>query len=103
MVLAVSLIEVMPDREKAAYRTLKDVNGVKNIYNIFGDHDILLILEAECLNSIREILNYIKEMEFVIKVKTIVQAPPNENQEDDCIMRNSMISYVGPEPCQTAH
>lgn len=103
MVLAVSLIEVMPDREKAAYRTLKDINGVKNIYHIFGDHDLLLIHEAECLYSLRELLNDIEEMEFVSTVKTMVQAPTNGTQEDDCIMRNSMISYVGPKLCQSAH
>lgn len=103
MVLAVLLIQVMPDREKAAYRTLKDVNGVKSIYHIFGDHDLLLILEAECLNLLREVLNYIKEMEFVSMVKTMVEAPPNVDQEDGCIMRNSMISYTGPKPCQSAY
>lgn len=103
MVLAVSLIQVMPDREKAAYRTLKDVNGVKSIYHLFGDHDLLLILETECLNSLRDVLNYIKEMEFVRTVKTMVEAPPNGTREDDGIMRNSMISYIGPEPCQSAH
>ena len=47
MVLAMSLIKAVPDREKTVYHALKELDGVRNIYHLFGDHDILLILEAE--------------------------------------------------------
>ena len=75
MVLAVSLIQITPDQEKAAYRAIKNVYGAKNIYHLLGDHDLLLIHEAECLSSLKKTLNDIKELKFVIVMRTMVQTP----------------------------
>jgi len=46
MVLAISLIKAVPDQEKVVYRALKEVEGIKNLYHIFGNHDFFLILRS---------------------------------------------------------
>ncbi|HOE46085.1 MULTISPECIES: Lrp/AsnC ligand binding domain-containing protein [Methanothrix] len=73
MVLAVSLIEVTPDREKDAYHTIKEINGIKNIYHIFGEHDLLIIHEADGLSSLKQMLNDIRELKFVNAMRTIAE------------------------------
>lgn len=72
MVLAISLIKSLPDQEKATYHALKEVPGIKNIYHTFGEHDFLLILEAENANDIERIQNRIAEIGAVGDVKRIL-------------------------------
>jgi DNA-binding Lrp family transcriptional regulator len=79
MVLAISLIKAVPGQEKTVYRALKELDGVKNLYQIFGDHDLLLILEAESRNKIRKILNDVEGISFVNAVKTMLVAPADRH------------------------
>jgi DNA-binding Lrp family transcriptional regulator len=89
-----SLIKAVPDREKLVYHALKDVDGVKNIYHIFGDHDLLLILEAESRNELTELLNYVEGISFVNAVKTMLLAPTDGNPVKNCSIR-SVASAAG--------
>jgi len=41
MLLAMSFIKAVPDKEKMVYHSLKELDGVRKIYHIFGDHDLL--------------------------------------------------------------
>ena len=75
MVLAMSLIKAFPDREKTVYHTLRELEGVRNIYHIFGDHDLLLILEAENRDDLKKMLDHVGETRFVNAVKTMLLAP----------------------------
>ena len=59
MVLAISLIKVVSDQEKVVYNALKNMEGIKNLYHTFGDHDLFLVLEARDVDSITRILNHI--------------------------------------------
>ncbi len=74
MVLAMSLIKAVPDREKMVYHALKELDGIRNIYHLFGDHDLLLIVEAESRNDLKKILDHIEETRFVNAVKTMLIA-----------------------------
>ena len=75
MVMAISLVQVTPDHEKALYRTIKDIYGTKNIYHLFGDHDLLIIHEEECESSLKKLVNNIKELKFVNAMRTMVETP----------------------------
>jgi DNA-binding Lrp family transcriptional regulator len=75
MVLAISLIKAVPDREKIVYHSLKELDGVRNIYHLFGDHDLLLILEAENRNELKKMLDHVEETRFANAVKTMLVAP----------------------------
>lgn len=80
MVLAMSLIKAVPDREKTVYHALKELDGVRNIYHLFGDHDLLLILEAENRNDLKKMLDNVEETRFVNAVKTMLVAPAEGHQ-----------------------
>jgi uncharacterized protein with GYD domain len=75
MVLAMSLIKAVPDREKMVYHALKELDGVKKIYHIFGEHDLFLILEAENRDKLIELINYVEDMGSVNAAKTMLVAP----------------------------
>lgn len=79
MVLAISLIKAVPGQEKTVYHALKELDGVKNLYQIFGDHDLLLILEAENRNKIRKILDDVEGVSYVNAVKTMLVAPADRH------------------------
>jgi len=93
MVLAISLIQVTPDQETAAYRTIKDVYGTKNIYHLFGDHDLLVIHEADCLSSLKKALRDIKELKFVNIIRTMVETPVEGIEANLSNIRNSVTSF----------
>ena len=75
MVLAMALIKAFPDREKTVYHALRELDGVRNIYHLFGNHDLLLILEAENRSELKKMLDHVEETRFVNAVKTMLVAP----------------------------
>lgn len=103
MVLAFSLIKATPDREKAVYRAIKEVDGVKNLYHIFGDHDLLLILEAESSSQLRDILDNMEKIRFVIDVKTILVASTGRPEIIACISRNTPSTAARGGLCKCLH
>jgi len=75
MVLAILLIKAVPDQEKVVYRDLNEMECIKKLYHIFGNHDFFLILEAESMNSLNKLLNKIVEINSVDAVKTLLVGP----------------------------
>jgi DNA-binding Lrp family transcriptional regulator len=103
MVLAFSLIKAVPDREKVVYRALKEFDGVRNLYQIFGDHDLLLILEAESRSQLREILDNMEKIRFVIDVRTMLVAPTVRPEINECISRKGPSTATRGELCKCLH
>lgn len=46
MVIGITMIKIVPGHEKASYDALREIEGLKTIYNLFGEFDFFLILEA---------------------------------------------------------
>jgi uncharacterized protein with GYD domain len=69
-----SFIKAAPDREKMVYHYLKELGGVRKIYHIFGDHDLLLILEAENRNKLMDLIDHVEEMGSVNASRTMLVA-----------------------------
>jgi DNA-binding Lrp family transcriptional regulator len=88
MVLAVLLIKAVPDHEKVVYRALREIAGIKKLYHIFGNHDFFLILEAENINGLNELLNKITEINFVGTVKTMLLGPTDRLEMNFCEVKN---------------
>lgn len=84
MVIALSLIKAVPGREKIVYHVLRELEGVKKIYHIFGEHDLLMILEAENKSALIKLLNYVKEIGSVNVVKTMLVEPADSYLMSNC-------------------
>jgi DNA-binding Lrp family transcriptional regulator len=74
MVIGVTMINVMPGYEKAAYRELRNIEGIKYVYHVFGEYDFVIIIDVEDLNTLNEVVDSIRESETVTATKTIVGA-----------------------------
>jgi hypothetical protein len=88
MVIAVSLLKAVPDQEKALYRAINGLEGITNLYHIFGDHDFFLILEAGSMNSLIGILDRIKGVGSVSEVKTMLVDSAGWAGMNACEMQN---------------
>ena len=74
MVIGITMINVLPGYEKAAYRELKNIEGIKDVYHVFGEYDFVIIIDVEDMNILSEVVDRIRESETVTATRTIVGA-----------------------------
>lgn len=72
MVIAISLVKSLSGHERAVYYILKSTEGVRNLYHVFGDHDFFMILEAESLNDLANLIDGIRGLGEVAAVDTVL-------------------------------
>lgn len=68
------MINVLPDYEKAAYRELRNIEGIKDVYHVFGEYDFVIIIDVEDLILLNDVVDRIRESENVTATKTIIGA-----------------------------
>ncbi len=68
------MINVLPGYEKASYRELKNIEGIKDVYQVFGEYDFVIIIDVEDLDTLNDVVDRIRESETVKATKTIVGA-----------------------------
>ncbi len=74
MVIGVTMINVLPGYEKAAYRELRNIEGIKDVYHVFGQYDFVVIIDVEDLSTLNSVVDRIRESETVTTTQTIVGA-----------------------------
>ncbi|PWB56156.1 MAG: AsnC family transcriptional regulator [Candidatus Methanoperedenaceae archaeon] len=74
MVIGVTLVNVVPGQEKAAYNELINVNGVKDVYHVFGEYDFVVISNVEGLSALNKLVDTVRESENITATQTIVGA-----------------------------
>jgi hypothetical protein len=72
MVIGISMIKVMPGRERPVYCAIRSMNGVLDIYHIFGEFDFFIILQAEGFSKLNQLLEEFQKLEDVLGVRTIL-------------------------------
>ncbi|MGB9927048.1 MAG: Lrp/AsnC ligand binding domain-containing protein [Methanosarcina sp.] len=74
MVIGVTLINVLPGYEKAAYRELRNITGIKDVYHVFGEYDFVVIIDVKDLNTLNDVVDSIRQSETVTATQTIIGA-----------------------------
>jgi Transcriptional regulators len=74
MVIGITMVNVLLGYEKAAYRELRNIEGIKDVYHVFGEYDFVIIIDAEDLNTLNDVVDMIRESETVKATKTLVGA-----------------------------
>lgn len=74
MVIGVTMINVLPSYEKAAYRELRNIEGIKDVYHVFGEYDFVVIIDVEDLSTLNSVVDRIRESETVTATQTIIGA-----------------------------
>ena len=68
------MINVLPGYEKAAFRELRNLEGIKDVYHVFGQYDFVVIIDVENLSALNAVVDMIRESETVTTTQTIVGA-----------------------------
>jgi len=66
MVIGITMIKTAPDQEKAGFDALRETKGVKEIYNLFGEFDLFLVLEALDRARLNLLLEEIRDRRYVL-------------------------------------
>lgn len=68
------MINVLPGHEKESYDELKDIEGIKDVYHVFGEYDFVVIIEVRDLTTLNAVVDRIRESDTVTATQTIVGA-----------------------------
>jgi DNA-binding Lrp family transcriptional regulator len=74
MVIGFTMINVLPSYEKAAYREFRTIEGIKDVYHVFGEYDFVVIIDVKDLSILNSVVDRIRESETVTATQTIVEA-----------------------------
>lgn len=74
MVIGVTMINVLPGYEKAAFREMKNIEGIKEAYHVFGEYDFVVIIDVKDLSILNSVVDKIRESETVTATQTIIGA-----------------------------
>jgi uncharacterized protein with GYD domain len=74
LVIGVTLVNVVPGQEKAAYNELLNIKGIKDVYHVFGQFDFVVISNVDGLSALNKLVDTIRESGNVTKTQTIVGA-----------------------------
>ena len=74
MVIGVTMIKVVPGEEKAVYNELKNVEGIRDVFHVFGEYDFIAIIDVGSLSVINTTVDTIRENEMVTSTQTIIGA-----------------------------
>ncbi|MDD1762687.1 MAG: Lrp/AsnC ligand binding domain-containing protein [Methanothrix sp.] len=66
MVIGITMIKIVPDHEKASYDALREIEGVKEIYHLFGEFDFFVILNVLDQAKLKSLLEEIRSERFVL-------------------------------------
>jgi hypothetical protein len=66
MVIGVTMVKVIPDHEKEIYITLLERDDIKEVYNLFGEYDLFVILEAQHQAELRRVVKEIRGISYVL-------------------------------------
>lgn len=72
MVIGITMIKAVPGQERLIYCTLKGDDGILDVYHIFGEYDFFVILQAEDLRRLNQLLEDIQSMNDVIAARTVL-------------------------------
>jgi len=74
LVIGVTLVNVVPGQEKAAYNELLKIKGIQDVYHVFGEFDFVIISNVEGLSALNKLVDTIRESDNVTATHTIVGA-----------------------------
>ena len=59
------MVKVIPDHEREIYNALREKDDIKEVYNLFGEYDLFVILEAQHQAELEHSLKEIRGLSYV--------------------------------------
>jgi hypothetical protein len=66
MVIGVTMVKIIPDHENEIYNALRKRNDIAEVYNLFGEYDLLVILEGQQQADLRHTIKEIRGLSYVM-------------------------------------
>lgn len=66
MIIGITMIKVVPGHEKASYDAIKEIEGVREIYHLFGEFDFFIVLDALDRVMLNEVVKTIRMQKYVV-------------------------------------
>jgi hypothetical protein len=85
MTIAISMVKAVPGQEKLVYDLLKKLKGKRCLYHIFGNHDFFLILEAENIGNLAQMIDEVRRFDRVNAVDTVLTGELRYHDEQRCV------------------
>ncbi len=74
MVIGVTMINVVPGTEKSVYRKIRELEGIRDVYHVFGEYDFVAIIDVEGLSTLNRVVDEIRDIEGITSTHTVVGA-----------------------------
>ncbi len=68
------MINVVPGEERSVYNDLTKIDGVREVFHVFGEYDFIAIIDVNGLTDINKAVDTVREIEGVTSTKTIIGA-----------------------------
>ena len=94
MVIGITMIKIVPDHEKAGYDALREIEGVKEIYHLFGEFDLFLILEALDRAKLDQLLEEIRIQRYVLDTWSLLVSEEGPGIYSDIGMAFSKVGEL---------
>ncbi|MDD3565652.1 MAG: Lrp/AsnC ligand binding domain-containing protein [Methanothrix sp.] len=72
--IGVTMVKVVPGQERSVYNALREIEGIKDVYHVFGEYDFVVVLEVEGLSVLNRLVDTIREIHNVTATQTVVGA-----------------------------
>lgn len=76
MVVAVCFINTKLGKEVTVRSRLSMFQGVRKVIELFGEFDLMLIIDADSLRQVNYIVDSVRELDGVKTTKTIIGVEP---------------------------
>ncbi|ADB58333.1 Lrp/AsnC family transcriptional regulator [Archaeoglobus profundus] len=74
MVIAVTMVNVQPGKERDFYNAVKNLENVRDVIHVFGEFDFVVIVEAKDLAELNQTVDKIRGLDGVTKTQTVIGA-----------------------------
>ena len=85
MVIGITMVKVLPGQERSVYCSLNGKDGILDVYHIFGEYDFFVVLQAECLIKLKELMEDIQYTHNVVLARTILVVSNSGCQEQTLV------------------
>lgn len=67
MVIGITMVKVVPGREKTVYHALREIEGIKEVYHLFGEYDFFVIMDANSKAMLTYLIEMIRDLGGVVE------------------------------------
>ena len=93
IVIGITMLKVSHGQEAEAYRLLKEMENVKEVYRISGEFHFFVILQTEDKTILYRLVDAIKEMPFVTAIWNVLISKDNNFRNEEGMYQNWLKAH----------